>query len=241
MHVRDRRPGLRAFEVTRAPPDRRRRAHGRRPYRRLDRERGAGGERSDHRRPQPRPGGARCGGQGREAQSRRGGDGKRADRAPRCQAADLAHGGAGGRRRIWRRTRWSSRSSPASASKPWPAMFGERPLARVMPNIAAAIGKGVAGLYARDERARAVAHALFEPVGDGGRCSGRGSDACGDRGRRLRRRPISTPSSRRWQAAGAAAGLARMPRPSSGARRGRRGRGPDGGERQDDPRSFAAR
>ncbi len=42
--------------------------------------------------------------------------------------------------------------------------FGERPLARVMPNIAAAIGKGVAGLYARDERARAVAHALFELV-----------------------------------------------------------------------------
>ncbi len=42
--------------------------------------------------------------------------------------------------------------------------FGERPLARVMPNIAAAIGKGVAGLYARDERARAVAHALFDPV-----------------------------------------------------------------------------
>lgn len=39
-----------------------------------------------------------------------------------------------------------------------------RAVARVMPTTAVAIGKGVASIYARDDAARAVAHALFDPV-----------------------------------------------------------------------------
>ena len=42
--------------------------------------------------------------------------------------------------------------------------FGGRVVGRVMPNIAAAIGKGVAGVYAPAERARSLAHVLFEPI-----------------------------------------------------------------------------
>jgi pyrroline-5-carboxylate reductase len=44
------------------------------------------------------------------------------------------------------------------------AAFGGRRVARVMPTTAVAIGKGVASIYARDDEARARAHALFEPV-----------------------------------------------------------------------------
>ncbi len=44
------------------------------------------------------------------------------------------------------------------------SVLGERSLARVMPNIAAAIGKGIAAVYARDEPSRDVATSLFEPV-----------------------------------------------------------------------------
>lgn len=42
--------------------------------------------------------------------------------------------------------------------------FG-RPIARVMPTTAAAIGQGTASLYADDPAARAIARALFEPLG----------------------------------------------------------------------------
>ena len=45
------------------------------------------------------------------------------------------------------------------------AAFGGRRVARVMPTIAAAIGQGVASLYAADPEARARARALFGPVG----------------------------------------------------------------------------
>ena len=41
----------------------------------------------------------------------------------------------------------------------------QRPVARVMPTTAAAIGQGTASLYAADPAARARARALFEPVG----------------------------------------------------------------------------
>lgn len=43
--------------------------------------------------------------------------------------------------------------------------FGGRRVARVMPTTAAAIGQGVASLYAADPEARARAHGLFAPVG----------------------------------------------------------------------------
>jgi pyrroline-5-carboxylate reductase len=43
--------------------------------------------------------------------------------------------------------------------------FGARPIARVMPTTAAAVGKGAAAIIATDADARARAHALFEPVG----------------------------------------------------------------------------
>jgi pyrroline-5-carboxylate reductase len=43
--------------------------------------------------------------------------------------------------------------------------FGGRPVARVMPTTAAAIGKGTASLYAEDPTARSRARALFEPLG----------------------------------------------------------------------------
>ncbi len=39
-----------------------------------------------------------------------------------------------------------------------------RPVVRVMPTTGVAIGKGVASIYADDDAARAVAHALFDPV-----------------------------------------------------------------------------
>ena len=42
--------------------------------------------------------------------------------------------------------------------------FGGRRVARVMPTTAVAIGRGAASVYAEDEAARAVAHALFAPV-----------------------------------------------------------------------------
>lgn len=45
------------------------------------------------------------------------------------------------------------------------AAFGQRPIARVMPTTAAAIGKGTASIVATDADARARAHALFDPVG----------------------------------------------------------------------------
>jgi pyrroline-5-carboxylate reductase len=43
--------------------------------------------------------------------------------------------------------------------------FGGRPVGRVMPTTAAAIGQGTASLYADDPVALARAHALFEPLG----------------------------------------------------------------------------
>jgi pyrroline-5-carboxylate reductase len=43
--------------------------------------------------------------------------------------------------------------------------FDKRPIARVMPTTAAAIGQGTASLYADDPAALARAHALFEPLG----------------------------------------------------------------------------
>jgi pyrroline-5-carboxylate reductase len=43
--------------------------------------------------------------------------------------------------------------------------FGGRPVARVMPTTAAAIGEGTASLYSSDKAALARAHALFEPLG----------------------------------------------------------------------------
>jgi len=45
------------------------------------------------------------------------------------------------------------------------AAFGGRRVARAMPTTAAAIGKGVASIFAPDPEAHARAHALFEPVG----------------------------------------------------------------------------
>jgi pyrroline-5-carboxylate reductase len=45
------------------------------------------------------------------------------------------------------------------------SVFGKRPLARVMPTTAAAIGKGTASLFAPDPAVRARARALFEPLG----------------------------------------------------------------------------
>jgi pyrroline-5-carboxylate reductase len=44
-------------------------------------------------------------------------------------------------------------------------VFGERPLARVMPTTAAAIGKGTASVFATHPAARSRARALFEPLG----------------------------------------------------------------------------
>ena len=43
--------------------------------------------------------------------------------------------------------------------------FGRRPVARVMPTTAAAIGQGVASVFAEEPQARAAAHTLFMPVG----------------------------------------------------------------------------
>jgi pyrroline-5-carboxylate reductase len=43
--------------------------------------------------------------------------------------------------------------------------FAGRPVARVMPTTAAAIGQGTASIYADDPAALARAHALFEPLG----------------------------------------------------------------------------
>jgi pyrroline-5-carboxylate reductase len=43
--------------------------------------------------------------------------------------------------------------------------FGGRPVARVMPTTAAAIGQGTASVYADDPAALTRAHALFEPLG----------------------------------------------------------------------------
>ncbi len=45
------------------------------------------------------------------------------------------------------------------------AAFGGRRVARVMPTTAAAIGQGVASIYASDPEARARAHAIFALVG----------------------------------------------------------------------------
>jgi pyrroline-5-carboxylate reductase len=45
------------------------------------------------------------------------------------------------------------------------AVFGDRPLVRVMPTTAAAVGKGAASVWAADGAARAAAHALFAPLG----------------------------------------------------------------------------
>lgn len=44
--------------------------------------------------------------------------------------------------------------------------FGGRAATRVMPTTAVAQGKGVAAVWAADPAARAVAHALFDPVAD---------------------------------------------------------------------------
>lgn len=44
--------------------------------------------------------------------------------------------------------------------------FNGRSVARVMPTTAVAQGKGVAAVWAADPAARAVAHALFDPVAD---------------------------------------------------------------------------
>lgn len=44
------------------------------------------------------------------------------------------------------------------------AGFDDRPVARVMPTTGVAIGRGVASIFATDSGARAVAHALFDPV-----------------------------------------------------------------------------
>lgn len=43
--------------------------------------------------------------------------------------------------------------------------FGGRPVARIMPTTAAAIGRGTASVYADDPAALSRAHALFEPLG----------------------------------------------------------------------------
>jgi len=42
--------------------------------------------------------------------------------------------------------------------------FGGRPTARVMPITAVAVAQGAAAIYAPDPKARAAAHALFDPV-----------------------------------------------------------------------------
>ena len=44
------------------------------------------------------------------------------------------------------------------------AVFGSRPVARVMPTTAVAVAKGVASVYAREKAARAAAHAVFRPL-----------------------------------------------------------------------------
>jgi pyrroline-5-carboxylate reductase len=44
-------------------------------------------------------------------------------------------------------------------------VFGDRPVARVMPTIAAAIGRGTASVFAPDPTALARAQALFGPLG----------------------------------------------------------------------------
>jgi len=44
------------------------------------------------------------------------------------------------------------------------AVFGPRPVARVMPTTAVAVAKGVASVYAREKAARAAAHAVFRPL-----------------------------------------------------------------------------
>ncbi|WP_416173719.1 pyrroline-5-carboxylate reductase family protein [Brevundimonas sp.] len=46
------------------------------------------------------------------------------------------------------------------------AVFGTRPIARVMPTTAVAQGRGVAAIWSDEEGARTVAHALFDPVAD---------------------------------------------------------------------------
>lgn len=43
-------------------------------------------------------------------------------------------------------------------------VFGDRPIARVMPTTAVAIGQGAASVYAADPAAREAAHAIFSPV-----------------------------------------------------------------------------
>lgn len=45
-------------------------------------------------------------------------------------------------------------------------VFGDRPVARVMPTTAVAQGRGVAAVWSADPAARSVAHALFDPVAD---------------------------------------------------------------------------
>lgn len=45
------------------------------------------------------------------------------------------------------------------------AVFPGRPIARVMPNMAASIGKGAAGVWAPTTEARVHAHTLFSPLG----------------------------------------------------------------------------
>jgi pyrroline-5-carboxylate reductase len=45
------------------------------------------------------------------------------------------------------------------------AEFGKRPVARVMPTTAVAIGQGTASIFAVEPEARTRAHALFAPVG----------------------------------------------------------------------------
>lgn len=44
------------------------------------------------------------------------------------------------------------------------AVFGTRPMARVMPTTAVSVAKGVASVYAADKIARAAAHAVFRPL-----------------------------------------------------------------------------
>lgn len=45
------------------------------------------------------------------------------------------------------------------------AAFGDRPVARIMPTTAAAIGQGTSSLYAKDPRAATIARQLFSAVG----------------------------------------------------------------------------
>jgi pyrroline-5-carboxylate reductase len=44
------------------------------------------------------------------------------------------------------------------------AVFGPRPVARVMPTTGVAVGKGAVSIFAHDASARAAAHVLFDPV-----------------------------------------------------------------------------